>query len=60
MTTDSPGAIGSLEYPAEARRALARKSLTWECPTCGPAINQIKYVIQTLKTSKKSPVDFTL
>jgi len=46
MTTDSPGAIGSYsvaEYPADARKALAKKSLTWECESCGPIINTIKY-----------------
>lgn len=36
MPTKGEGAIGALEYTPEERRALARKSGTWSCPTCGP------------------------
>jgi ubiquitin-conjugating enzyme E2 J1 len=45
MATSTPGAIGSLEYPSDIRKSLARKSLTYECPTCGLAIENIKYTI---------------
>lgn len=34
MPTKSEG-LGALDYPAEDRRALARKSLSFECPRCG-------------------------
>lgn len=34
MPSKSEG-LGALDYPAEDRRALARKSLSFECPRCG-------------------------
>ncbi|CAG0887608.1 unnamed protein product [Cyprideis torosa] len=36
MPTQGLGAIGSLDYPPDERKKLARKSQTWSCPTCGP------------------------
>ncbi|KAK9505089.1 hypothetical protein O3M35_009231 [Rhynocoris fuscipes] len=35
MPTPSKGTIGSLDYTPEERKALARRSLKWECPQCG-------------------------
>ncbi|VDK86179.1 unnamed protein product [Litomosoides sigmodontis] len=35
MPTHAAGALGSLEYPAEERRKLAKKSHEWVCKECG-------------------------
>ncbi|XP_018563993.1 ubiquitin-conjugating enzyme E2 J1 [Anoplophora glabripennis] len=35
MPTPAAGTIGSLDYTAEERQILAKKSKSWECPTCG-------------------------
>ncbi|KAF8951980.1 Ubiquitin-conjugating enzyme E2 J1, partial [Entomortierella lignicola] len=35
LPTQSKGAIGGLDTSVEARKALAIKSRTWVCPTCG-------------------------
>lgn len=35
MPTHGNGAIGSLDYTADERKALAKKSLDWKCPQCG-------------------------
>jgi len=35
MPTPSKGTIGSLDYPAEERKKLAKKSLSYACPDCG-------------------------
>jgi len=35
MPTHGAGAIGSLEYPTEERKVLAKKSLAWKCSGCG-------------------------
>jgi len=37
MPTPAQGTIGSLDYTPEERQALARRSTTWRCPTCGQA-----------------------
>ena len=34
MPTLGEGAIGSLDYTAEERKTLAKKSLNFFCPTC--------------------------
>lgn len=34
MPTQGEGAIGSLDYTSEERKALAKRSLTYTCPTC--------------------------
>lgn len=39
MPTQGLGAIGSLDYKPEERRALAQKSHDWKCPVCGPISN---------------------
>ncbi|XP_014262565.1 ubiquitin-conjugating enzyme E2 J1-like [Cimex lectularius] len=39
MPTAHKGAIGSLDYTPEERRALAKKTRKWECPQCGLIIN---------------------
>lgn len=38
MPTKGEGAIGALDFPPEERKALARKSQTWKCETCGSGI----------------------
>lgn len=35
MPTAAAGTIGSLDYTAEERQILAKKSKSWECTTCG-------------------------
>lgn len=35
MPSPAQGTIGSLDYTPEERQDLARKSLTWRCPSCG-------------------------
>jgi ubiquitin-conjugating enzyme E2 J1 len=42
MPTEGLGAIGSLDYPSEERKSLAKKSQTWCCPTCGVASRLLK------------------
>lgn len=36
MPTPSQGTIGSLDYPAEERKKLAKKSVHFTCPDCCP------------------------
>lgn len=35
MPTPAAGTIGSLDYTAEERQSLAKKSKNWECHVCG-------------------------
>lgn len=35
MPTPAAGTIGSLDYTAEERQNLAKKSKNWECHICG-------------------------
>lgn len=35
MPTPAAGTIGSLDYTAEERQVLAKKSKCWECDICG-------------------------
>ena len=42
MPTPSKGTIGSLDYPPEERKKLAKKSLTYVCPDCGPVAGFLK------------------
>ena len=35
MPTPSQGTIGSLDYPSEERKKLAKKSSNFICPDCG-------------------------
>jgi len=41
MPTQGAGAIGSLEYPADERKLLAKRSLDWKCPTCGVKMRDV-------------------
>jgi hypothetical protein len=36
MPTKGEGAIGALDYTADERQALAKKSQSWKCDKCGP------------------------
>ena len=38
LPTPGGGAIGSLDYTAPERRALAKRSMGWKCPTCEVAM----------------------
>lgn len=40
MPTHGAGAIGSLEYPTDERKLLAKKSLDWKCPACGVSMRE--------------------
>uniref|UniRef100_L7M0M9 Putative ubiquitin protein ligase n=1 Tax=Rhipicephalus pulchellus TaxID=72859 RepID=L7M0M9_RHIPC len=42
MPTHGSGAIGSLDYSAQERRQLAKKSQTWSCSNCGPIAKLLK------------------
>ena len=42
MPTPSKGTIGSLDYPPEERKKLAKKSLTYACPDCGSVAEFLK------------------
>ena len=42
MPTPSKGTIGSLDYPPEERKKLAKKSLTYDCPDCGVVADFLK------------------
>lgn len=42
MPTHGSGAIGSLDYSAEERKQLAKKSQTWSCSNCGPIAKLLK------------------
>lgn len=35
MPTEGKGAVAALDYTPAERKDLARKSVTWTCPTCG-------------------------
>lgn len=41
MPTHGAGAIGSLDYTADERKALAQRSMDWKCPTCNEAMRDI-------------------
>ncbi|XP_060534476.1 ubiquitin-conjugating enzyme E2 J1-like [Cylas formicarius] len=41
MPTQAQGTIGSLEYTAEERQVLAKKSRNWECSICGKISDQL-------------------
>ena len=42
MPTPSQGTIGSLDYPVEERKKLAKKSLGFVSPVCGPVVDLLK------------------
>lgn len=42
MPTHGSGAIGSLDYSAQERKQLAKKSQAWTCPNCGPVARLLK------------------
>ncbi|KAL1516647.1 hypothetical protein ABEB36_000531 [Hypothenemus hampei] len=41
MPSKGAGTIGSLDYTPEERQILARKSISWECPTCGNVADKL-------------------
>lgn len=52
MPTHGSGAIGSLDYSAQERKQLAKKSQTWSCPKCGP-------IAKLLREHSQEPQDMT-
>eukprot|EP00753_Platysulcus_tardus_P000448 PLAT10457.1.p2 GENE.PLAT10457.1~~PLAT10457.1.p2 ORF type:complete len:300 (+),score=109.94 PLAT10457.1:1-900(+) len=48
MPSPGAGAIGALDYTDDERRKLAKRSVTWKCPTCGP----IAALLPELKEAK--------
>ena len=42
MPTPSQGTIGSLDYRADERKKLAKKSLTFSCSDCGSTVHLLK------------------
>jgi len=42
MPTQGLGAIGSLDYKTEERKALAQRSHEWNCSVCGPIRNLLQ------------------
>lgn len=50
MPTPGHGTIGSLDYSTEERQKLAKKSLNWQCDTCGKVVNLLS------KNTVKKPV----
>jgi hypothetical protein len=42
LPSEGAGAIGALDWTAEERKKLAKQSLLYHCPTCGPIKNLLK------------------
>ena len=42
MPTPGQGTIGSLDYPSEERKKLAKKSIHFVCEDCGPIMGLLK------------------
>lgn len=47
MNTPPAGAIGSLDYPSDERKAYARQSRTWKCEHCGEGKTLIELLPDT-------------
>lgn len=50
MPTPGNATIGSLDYNREERQKLAKKSLSWQCDTCGKVVDLLS------KSSVKKPI----
>ena len=50
MPTPGNGTIGSLDYSREERQKLAKKSLNWQCDTCGKVVDLLS------KTTTRKPI----
>lgn len=53
MPTHGGGAIGSLDYPSEERKSLARRSSDWKCDHCGSVSTILKPVTEASKATKE-------
>ncbi|XP_064595403.1 ubiquitin-conjugating enzyme E2 J1-like [Liolophura sinensis] len=53
MPTHGAGAIGSLDYTAQERKSLAKKSQSWQCPSCGDISNVLPQVTEASKETSK-------
>ncbi|KAJ8315744.1 hypothetical protein KUTeg_007894 [Tegillarca granosa] len=53
MPSHGGGAIGSLDYPSDERKRLAKRSLEWKCSTCGNVHNILKPVTAASKETAK-------
>jgi ubiquitin-conjugating enzyme E2 J1 len=52
MPTPAAGTIGSLDYTAEERQILAKKSRNWQCEICGK-------ISENLSSQAKSTLNLT-
>ncbi|XP_014787367.1 mucin-5AC [Octopus bimaculoides] len=57
MPTHGAGAIGSLDYTAEERKVLSKKSLCWKCPVCGSVNNVLKSLTDASKKTSEEAKD---
>ncbi|KAK0086726.1 hypothetical protein PV325_002642 [Microctonus aethiopoides] len=57
MPTPGNGTIGSLDYSAEERQKLAKKSSTWKCDICGRIDNLLANAEQTSVTKSNSQAE---
>mmetsp|Transcript_27695 Transcript_27695/g.77583 ORF Transcript_27695/g.77583 Transcript_27695/m.77583 type:complete len:396 (-) Transcript_27695:203-1390(-) len=55
LPTPADGAIGALDWTCKERQNLAKKSITFCCPTCGP----IKNLLPELKPKKEGEEEAT-
>ncbi|XP_046565412.1 ubiquitin-conjugating enzyme E2 J1-like isoform X2 [Haliotis rubra] len=53
MPTHGGGAIGSLDYSAEERKILSKKSQDFKCTTCGSVNNTLKPVTEASEKTKQ-------
>ncbi|CEP00848.1 E2 ubiquitin-conjugating enzyme [Plasmodiophora brassicae] len=58
LPTDPQGAIGSLEYSKEERRAFAAQSTSWKCPVCG-VVNADHFSTQQAPNLEQRPIPDT-
>ncbi|XP_063405304.1 ubiquitin-conjugating enzyme E2 J1-like [Mytilus trossulus] len=53
MPTHGSGAIGSLDYPPEERKKLAKRTLDWKCENCGNIAAILKPVTEASKAANE-------
>lgn len=56
LPTKGEGAIGALDYTPEERKALARKSQTWSCDSCGLIKQKLKAAGDKLTVKSQSQI----
>ncbi|XP_039293935.1 ubiquitin-conjugating enzyme E2 J1 isoform X2 [Nilaparvata lugens] len=60
MPTPGNGTIGSLDYTADERKQLARKSQSWKCDICGKMSDQLDKSIDNSNNSAITPDESNL